>query len=90
MYVGNVIIFQGNIATVLFNFQRHTKKVLSCLYSLEAEVTITEGVNYEVLQRDHHFEPSEKNVDILYINIIVVRRYKQIQAAGHAYTCNGY
>lgn len=53
MYVGNVIIFQGNIATVLFNFQRHTKKVFSCLYSLEAEVTITEGVNYEVLQRDH-------------------------------------
>lgn len=36
------------------------------LYKLEAEVTITEAVNHEVLQLDHHFDPSDKNKFIFF------------------------
>lgn len=48
--------FLAIIATVYLTF----------LYKLEAEVTITEAVNHEVLQPDYHFEPSDKNKFIFF------------------------
>lgn len=58
--------FLANIATVYLTLNCHTKKMFCFLYKLEAEVTIIEAVNHEVLQPNYHFEPSDKNKFIFF------------------------